>query len=371
MTAADWQPIAAAAQASLEDLREVARACAARIRTTITEYEGVSDHELMLAVERNLPNMLVALRDRRRLSPSELHDFALTVEERAQNGIALDDYLQAVAVAEQELWDDVARRAGALDGDQRAEATLLRLACMNLVTRTTASAHRRIEMASVRADQERRAQALRRLLRGDLTAEEAHEQLARLGLSSEQEYVVVRGRSRSAVDVVKALESKGSAYALAGDDTVGLAPERPVVPAGATLGVAGPVPTSGLATALQQASLAFETAWALGLEGVHDLRGLRLRAAVQASPDIGQELRRTYLGPLAESGVLGEELLATTRTYLEAGSRRHVAASRLHLHVNTIGYRLNRFTELTGADLTDLVTLAELQWLFTDLDLRG
>jgi DNA-binding PucR family transcriptional regulator len=40
------------------------------------------------------------------------------------------------------------------------------------------------------------------------------------------------------------------------------------------------------------------------------------------------------------------------------------------MHVNTVGYRISRFVELTGADLTDLPTLAELWWLFTDLDLH-
>jgi DNA-binding PucR family transcriptional regulator len=181
----------------------------------------------------------------------------------------------------------------------------------------------------------------------------------------------VHARSRKDVDVVKALRAQDAAYVLWGDDTVGLARSRPVRVNGVTVGVAGPVPLPDLPAAHRQATTAFETAWALGLEGVADLPSLGLKAAVQASPEVGVELRRRYLAPLTASGTLGEELLATARAFLECGSRRDLAATRLHVHQNTVGYRLNRVCELTGVDLSDLTTLAELHWLFTDVDLRG
>jgi DNA-binding PucR family transcriptional regulator len=125
-----------------------------------------------------------------------------------------------------------------------------------------------------------------------------------------------------------------------------------------------------LARAYDDASLALATALALGVPGLFDLADLGLRAAVQASPEVGKRLREKYLSPLRASGTLGDELLSTIRVFLETGSRREATATQLHLHFNTVGYRLSRFTELTGADLSDLTTLTELWWLFTDLDLR-
>lgn len=366
----DWTAVAAAAQATLDDLQVVAKDLGAAIRERIPDYEAVSDEELTTAIVRNVSDMLLALRDRRLLSPRELEDFTTTVEERARNGVAIDDYLLAVSIAEGALWEAVVRRAESLTAEQRAEATALRLACMNLVTRTTASAHRRIELASARLDQEHRAQAVRALLRGGLSPDQAQESLARLGLARDDDHLVIHARARDRVDVLKALGARDNALVLWGDDVVGLARSRPVPVKGITVGVAGPVPLADLPRAHRQASVAFDTAWALGLEGVSDLPSLGLRAAVQASPEVGVELRRRYLEPLLASGSLGEELLATARAYLETGSRRDLAATRLHVHQNTVGYRLNRFCELTGVDLSDLTTLAELHWLFTDLDLR-
>ncbi|MFD4676480.1 PucR family transcriptional regulator [Lentzea sp. NPDC058450] len=58
------------------------------------------------------------------------------------------------------------------------------------------------------------------------------------------------------------------------------------------------------------------------------------------------------LGPLAEIvAPLTEELVQTLEVYLRRGSRRP-AASELHVHPNTVDYRLRRVAELTGLDPT-------------------
>jgi hypothetical protein len=369
--ATGWAEVEAATGCALAELEDVVAHVIKAIRERVPEYALVPDDQLTAAVSRNLRDLLTAVRERRHLGPAELQDFTLTVEERARNGVAIDDYLLAVATAESATWEQVLRRAPALSSEQLAEATGIRLACMNLVTRATASAHRRIELASARVDQERRAQALRTLLRGGLTTVEAREQLARLGLSEAHTYYVVHARARGDVDLMKALSSPDAAFVHWGENTVGLTRTVPPARKDVTAGIAGPGPVTDLTDAHRLAEVAFETAWALGVTGVWDLEALGLMAAVQATPEVGQQLRRRYLDPLRASGNLGEELLATARAFLESGSRRDLAAERLHLHQNTVGYRLNRFTELTGADLSELTTLAELHWLFVDLDLRG
>jgi hypothetical protein len=371
VSAADWTSVADAAQAALDDLAVVVRDISKVVRERVPEYRLVSEEQLHAAVARNVRDLLVALRDRRHLLATELADFTVTVEERARNGVPVDDYLLAVSIAEGALWDEVCRRAVKMSDSQRAEAIAIRLTCMNLVTRTTASAHRRIELAYARQDQERRAQAVRMLLRGGLSSDEAHEQLARLGLSAEDTYFVVIARSRSGVDIARILAGDGSAYVLFAEDTVGLSRVRPAVTTDVTVGIAGPAAVADLPRAHHLARVVFDTAWGLGFEGVSEMASLGVRAAVQASPEVGVELRRRYLEPLSASGSLGDELLITVRTFLEVGSRRDLAATQLHIHQNTVGYRINRFVELTGADLSDLTTLAELYWLFIDRDLRG
>lgn len=61
---------------------------------------------------------------------------------------------------------------------------------------------------------------------------------------------------------------------------------------------------------------------------------------------------RARLAALLEPLVDGGELLTTLRTHLAGGLNRRHTASALHLHPNTVDYRLRRIAVLTGLDPT-------------------
>ena len=379
MAEGEWDVVAEAAAACLADLDKVLVDVASTIRESIPEYAYVTDEQLRYATHRNITSLLVALMERRTLLPEELTTFEETVEARARSGVPLDEYLSAVTVAEASVWDAMWQRATRkVSPEQMLEAFALRFATIKTVTRVTATAHRRIDLLTAREDYERRALALRSLLRGNLSADEVREHGGRLGLDLSRPYLVIRARATGAFDsdqVQRLLAGRRNhpphaAFALWGEDVVGLLADSPQGSDSVTVGMAGPMPLEQLSRAHEEAQVAFSTAWSLDLRGVFSLADLGLRPAVQQLPEMGQGLRQKYVAPLHGSGSLGSELLATVRAYLEAGSRREGAASQLHVHINTVGYRIGRFTELTGADLTDFTTLAELWWLFTDLDLR-
>ncbi|MGK8505620.1 PucR family transcriptional regulator [Nocardia asiatica] len=66
-------------------------------------------------------------------------------------------------------------------------------------------------------------------------------------------------------------------------------------------------------------------------------------------PGVGRDRLRTHLAPL-----LGHpELLETLRTHLDTGMHRLRTARRLHVHPNTVDYRLRRIAQLTGLDPAD------------------
>lgn len=48
------------------------------------------------------------------------------------------------------------------------------------------------------------------------------------------------------------------------------------------------------------------------------------------------------------------ELLETLETFLDAAGKVNVAASRLHIHINTLGYRLRRIEEIMQVDLENM-----------------
>jgi DNA-binding PucR family transcriptional regulator len=73
-----------------------------------------------------------------------------------------------------------------------------------------------------------------------------------------------------------------------------------------------------------------------------------------AVPD---DVRRTFatrvLGPVLEHDERhGSELLATLRTFLQADGSWSRCAAVLHLHVNSVRYRIARVEALTGLDLS-------------------
>ncbi|MFF8532472.1 PucR family transcriptional regulator [Streptomyces sp. NPDC015532] len=55
-------------------------------------------------------------------------------------------------------------------------------------------------------------------------------------------------------------------------------------------------------------------------------------------------------------------LLVSARTWMERDRRTETAAAALHIHPNTLAYRLRRFGELSDRDLTSTGALAEV-WL--------
>jgi hypothetical protein len=71
------------------------------------------------------------------------------------------------------------------------------------------------------------------------------------------------------------------------------------------------------------------------------------------SPRIGERLRRRALGPLEEYAQRRRaNLLETLRTFVACDLDRRRAAERLHVHPNTLDYRLRRVEELTGLRLS-------------------
>ncbi len=86
-----------------------------------------------------------------------------------------------------------------------------------------------------------------------------------------------------------------------------------------------------------------------------------LFVAVFESGDAGDALIDRYVRPL-DAASSGADLLATVRVWLDSGMRVEPAAERLHIHANTLRYRLGRYEELTGADLSDTEEIVSI-WL--------
>lgn len=82
----------------------------------------------------------------------------------------------------------------------------------------------------------------------------------------------------------------------------------------------------------------------------------------EIDPHVLRSYRGTLLEPLERwDAERGAELVGTVRSFLEHGCRWRVTAAALHIHHNTLRYRLKRVEELTGRDLGLVADRLDLQ----------
>lgn len=92
------------------------------------------------------------------------------------------------------------------------------------------------------------------------------------------------------------------------------------------------------------------------------LEQLSWRVGVHACPEVTEMLHERYLKPVLEAGTFGEHVLEAVSAYLHHRLSIPLAARSIPVHVNTLRYRLQRFSEIAGADLGDVDTLVEVSW---------
>jgi type II secretory pathway pseudopilin PulG len=131
-----------------------------------------------------------------------------------------------------------------------------------------------------------------------------------------------------------------------------------------TVGAAGPlVPARGLAAAHAEACRTADAMLALGLAG----RGASARdlgfagLVLGGSADVDGYLA-AVLGPLLDYDARrGSDLVGTLAAWFAAGTSPRRAAGALHVHVNTVGQRLDRVTALLGDDWQSPERALEIQ----------
>ncbi|HTK67420.1 MAG TPA: helix-turn-helix domain-containing protein [Pseudonocardia sp.] len=344
-----------------------------RMRDQLSVYRELSPElfhrHLVMAVETTVR---VARTSPPQLSAEQAQTLEEVGEAQARIGVPVDQMLLAWRIGADLLVErgSAAALRLAVDSQQLLGFVLGTLASSDVGMITTARAHRRAERARDREAQDRDATFVRAVLFGSGDPGELRAMAASYGLHPTRRYHAVRARPapdgswhevQRAIGLTGAAKTGQGMSVLVDGDLAGFQTAEPGDASPGLAGVGPAVPLDGLAESFGLATRALRTAHAFGLAGTHDLAGLGLRAAVVADADVGAALRRRYLDPLAESGS-GTEIIATLREYLAAGSHVDTAAERLHIHANTLRYRLARFEELTGAHLRGPLTAFEVWW---------
>jgi hypothetical protein len=121
------------------------------------------------------------------------------------------------------------------------------------------------------------------------------------------------------------------------------------MPEGTAVGAVAAADRAGVPDAAAQARLIVHAVRSLGYAGgVYQMDDVPVEVSLMRSPD----LARLLAGRLVPLHASGAPLLETLRVYLETSQDRRQAASALHIHSNTLDYRLRRIRELTGLSPT-------------------
>jgi purine catabolism regulator len=153
-------------------------------------------------------------------------------------------------------------------------------------------------------------------------------------------------------------------YVLLRDDPTALATLAEVLPTSAAAGISDPVAsTAELSTAQRQGRWALHRAQERRLPMLRHSDDLGDSFFLPGDPEDSRAAARRILGPvLAYDQTHGSQLVESLQALLLENRSWQRASSRLHIHKQTLVYRMRRVEELTSRSLADTGDVAEL-WL--------
>jgi len=386
--------IAAAVTASLDDM---VSAAVEAIWDQVPAYSGSADERLRDDVTGHVRAIfdvfLAGLTDGR---PARRSAFAMTREQatcRVEQGITLADFLQAFRIGQLTLWHGVLAAAG--DDPAARDAALAVVARIMTVIEvgSTVAAEAYVEAqqhAVAESDRARRdlledllarrasfTGPKRALLRASALGPDTRLLVATAVLAGDQadahalrDAALALGRARGGgrglvvvrqdeIVLVAPLPRGGADAAVAGlrDACKELGRRRVALAAGVSTVRTG---LAEIADAYAEARIARDSLGAapgvLALPSLTSLDYLMLRDDETARRLIRPQVRRF----VEEDTAAGGTLIATLVEFAASDLNAVAAAEKLHLHVNTAYYRLDRIAERTGCDLRRLADVMEL-----------
>jgi hypothetical protein len=333
----------------------------AEMRKQIASYERLSDEVSESGVldtcKRNLRLWQQWLTSGGELAPTALDQLRESVRARADEGVPLEDLLHAYRISGRLGWQILRRHARASEQHVLFDAAELLMlyvdALSEVVTETYLAERERLV-----SEEERGARELvEQIVDGTpLTADE-RELATRLDVPLRDCYVpfavAIPGASpRRHAALAARLRGEGRLAVTEGDRVFGLAlsaPEPRDLGEGpqALLALGDETPRAELATAREELQLLVDHGRRMRLAGVLTPASHALELLLARSPRIATSLCQRVLDPLVRGGE-GADLVHTLRTLVGCHFDRARTARALHVHRNTLGYRINRIEQLAG-----------------------
>ncbi|MGK5552212.1 helix-turn-helix domain-containing protein [Actinomadura kijaniata] len=297
--------------------------------------------------------VLAALRHDGEPGPGALAAAEALGSDRARQGVPVADFLDGFQAGRAFLVHALiaAGRARGVPADALLEGVTRIDAVTTVLIQRMVHAHRVAELELARTARESHQQMLRQLLHGEPVP-------VTEPLDPDAAYHCVVSDvadPAAAAELEGVLTAQGHGLAGLVDGRLAalvtrLPERRPHGPLLVAAPPARPARAADRYALVRRALRAGETA---GLTGLWRLTDLALLTATEAEPDLGLLLAAELLDGLDPGDAFHRELAETALSYLDHGGRIEPTAAALHVHGNTVKYRLRRLHDLTGRSLTD------------------
>ena len=339
----------------------------------VPSYDDVPDEDLHRSCWRNVLRVVETLNGRDILPTEISEDEAKSARRRAVQGVPAEDVVACYWAVLAVLRDEFIARAGAarvpseviLAGTRRLWDMTDRLSGVLMQARHD------IDIDLARRDERQKLAFLQRVLNGSLLPSEVVQFGTAYGLEPDSEHWVFRARHPQGIPQSLSrhieLTCGGDHFApLVGPidgDLAGITCQRPSVNDGLTvLATVGPGPLPMLAQAFAECTRLLNVAVRYHKHGLVDRQSLSVRIAVVEESDIGAALFDRYVATVLDTCPMADLILRSVQAYLANHRRIQAAADALLIHGNTLRYRLEKYTSITGADLTDTEVIIEVWW---------
>lgn len=273
--------------------------------------------------------------------------------DRAAQGISVADLLGGVQAGRDRAVELVVRhgRAAGIADEVLLEGLLTIGRYAAAVERAVVTGHRAAERELVGTGAAARARLLHRLLLDGPTGTSPAE-MTRFGLRPDGRYHCLVGTEPDparAHALHRQLIRHGGLLGTVEDRLAGLLPRCPdTVPVDLLVLVAPAQPLERAPAMYPLCLAALRTAARRRLRGLRRVTDLAGETALAAQPALAELLRGALLGALDPADEFHRELATTALAWLDHGQRLDQTAAALHVHPNTVRYRLRRLREVTG-----------------------
>jgi PucR C-terminal helix-turn-helix domain len=356
------------------DASEIARRMVTAFRSEIGGYarlpESVIAGQILEVSRRNVELFFRSITELRGPTKEELAPFRESARSRAEEGLPLEDLLHAYRLGGRLGWQALMEAADPTEYPALLAAAELLMRYIDSVSAAVAQTYLD-EHQHLVSEEERRQRALvEALIHPERETPALRDLAERVGFPIADRYrpfakALPGAPTHAHSQLASALRSRGLLALTEGDRVTGLAVEtvdEATIADGTGLFTLGrPTPRPELRVALDDMRMLLELARRQGSSGLVEAEAFLPELLLARSPDLAVEIAQRVLQPLedyAERRSSG--LLETLAAFFDCDLDRRRTAGHLHVHPNTLDYRLRRIAELTGLDPSrprDLVLL--------------